>query len=97
MSNTNHRRNLPVPYFSQRENKYIWKELYAEDVKENSTNKIIQKEGDPTGVEVSLAFGSCNITSLCMILHYFGITGDTPDEMMRKFFDANDEKFKKES
>jgi hypothetical protein len=65
-------RNLPVPFFSQRENRYVWQQL--------------DQNNNPLGEPVSLAFGSCNITSLCMILHYFGITDDSPDDMMDKFY-----------
>ncbi|MDR2923874.1 MAG: hypothetical protein LBU85_11125 [Treponema sp.] len=90
MNNKNHQRNLPVPFFSQRQNKYIWRGLYSKDIIDVTTKRVLYKKGEPTGQEVSLAFGSCNITSLCMILHYFGITSDTSDEMMSKFFDAND-------
>ncbi len=70
------KRNLPVPFFSQRENKYQWQR--------------IDTVGNKIGLSVSLAWQSCNITSLCMILHYFGITNDTPYEMTRKFFEISD-------
>ena len=30
---------------------------------------------------------SCNITCVAMILHYYGITSDSPDDMMEKVFD----------
>jgi uncharacterized protein YvpB len=83
MSNKNHQRNLPVPFFSQRENKYVWQQV---DIQNNPI----------PNTKVSPAWMSCNITSLCMILHYFGITNETPDEMMRKFFDANNYRFRKE-
>jgi hypothetical protein len=79
------KRNLPVPFFSQRENKYIWKRIAkspdGEDYKGKHYNPGEMMQ------EVSLAWASCNITSLCMILHYFGITDETPDDMMRKFFE----------
>jgi hypothetical protein len=67
------KRNLPVPFFSQRENNYIWQQINA--------------TGQNIGLPVSLAWQSCNITSLCMMLHYFGITNDSPYEMSRKFFE----------
>ena len=35
---------------------------------------------------------TCNITSLCMILHYFGITDDSPDDMLYKIFDSEEYK-----
>lgn len=81
-------RNLEVPYFSQRENKTVWHRRYTkkeiEDKKESSSliGTII-----PNGKTDSKAKNSCNITCLAMILHYFGVTSDTPDEMMRKVFE----------
>lgn len=33
----------------------------------------------------SFAADTCNLTSLCMVLHYLGITDDTPDVLIRKF------------
>jgi hypothetical protein len=59
--------------YAQCESKYIWYELDGNNtrVKDSSGN---EKPG------VSLAWASCNITSLCMILHYFGITDETPDK-----------------
>ena len=77
--------NLPVPFFSQRECKYVWYQL-----NNDGTRTKDQQNKDKPGV--SLAWGSRNIVSLCMILHYYGITTDSPDEMMRKFFDARDGK-----
>jgi hypothetical protein len=93
-----HKRNLPVPFFSQRENKYKWQRI-ARNIR-NGGETIERKDADPAhginagfyqagrniGEPVSLAWMSCNITSLCMILHYFGITKDTPDVMMEKFY-----------
>ena len=61
------KRNLPVPFFSQRENKHVWR-----------------RQGEAR----ALADSTCNITSLCMVLHYLGITTDTPDEMLYKVFEA---------
>lgn len=81
-------RNLEVPYFSQRENKTVWHRRYTkkeiEDKKESSSliGTII-----PNGKTDSKAKNSCNITCLAMIMHYFGVTSDTPDEMMRKVFE----------
>ena len=96
------KRNLPVPYFSQRECRYQWQRIAKND---NDTggeyvgldsskgiNKTFYAEGESIGRPVSLAFGSCNIVSLCMILHYYGITGDSPDDMMRKFHETKDRK-----
>lgn len=75
MSNNLHQRNLPVPFFSQRDNKYEWQQ-------------IDEPSGTPIGTRRSLAYMTCNITSLCMLLHYFGITTDTPDDMLKKVFET---------
>jgi hypothetical protein len=52
--------NLPVPFFSQREVTYRWKQTNLDGT-------------TTTGITASLAWSNCNMTSLCMILHYFGI------------------------
>ena len=85
-------RNLEVPYFSQRKNKTIYYEYYDEDVIDNN-NKIIHKAGDIKSSD-SKAKNSCNITCLAMVLHYFGITKDTPDEMMKKVFNPLEKELK---
>jgi hypothetical protein len=96
MSNEAWKRNLPVPYFSQRESKYKWRRIAKNIENGGETVKIQLKygidktfytAGENIGKPVSLAWASCNIVSLCMILHYFGITDDTPDEMMRRAFE----------
>jgi hypothetical protein len=101
MSNNNHQRNLPVPFFSQREVTYRWQRIAngeevnaqgrkGEDITvADSANGIVAKfyfEGEEMGKPVSLPFATCNIVSLCMILHYYGITDDSPDKMIGKFF-----------
>lgn len=82
-------RNLEVPYFSQRENKIVYYQYYDQDVIDKN-NKIIHKTGDIKYSETK-AKNSCNITCLAMILHYFGITTETPDEMMKKVFAPTEE------
>lgn len=67
------KRNLAVPFFTQRDNTYVWQQI-------DSDSNL--KKGD----KYPMAWRSCNITSLCMILHYWGITEDTPDQMMEKSF-----------
>ena len=57
----NNQINLSVPYYCQRDNKYIWYMRDKNGIKDISTKKV-------------LAPITCNVTSLCMILHYFGIT-----------------------
>ena len=90
--------NLSVPFYCQRDNKYVWHQKYALDF--NGVGKkgeqlagtvMPNRKGKPLGPI------TCNITSLCMILHYFGITQDSPDDMLYKIFDSeeykNDEYF----
>jgi len=77
MSDKPHQRNLPVPFFSQREVKYRWQPR--------------DERGNESGDPISLAWTTCNIVSLCMILHYYGITDDSPDEMTRKFFEGSEQ------
>jgi uncharacterized protein YvpB len=70
-------RNLAVPFFSQRENTYVWQQVDKE------TNLAI-----PDSPKISMAWRSCNITSLCMVLHFHGVTEETPDDMMKNIFAA---------
>ena len=63
MSNS-HKRNLSVPFFTQRDNTYVWQQ-------KNEITNI------PFGPKYPMAWRSCNITSLCMILHYWGLTTET--------------------
>ncbi|MBP3607130.1 MAG: hypothetical protein J6J11_02260 [Treponema sp.] len=70
--------NLAVPFFSQRENSYIWKQKYETDPK-NKTGKVIHSKGEiVNNSEVKLWDGCCNITCLAMVLNYLGVTQDTP-------------------
>ncbi len=91
--------NLPVPYFCQRENKYIWYQKATDIIFDDDNPSIIKYNIGDSITETEKVMGpiTCNITSLCMILNYFGITDDTPDDMMYKIFDsdefANDSKF----
>ena len=68
--------NLAVPFFSQRENTYTW---YLTD----------KNSGLHIGTGISMACQSCNITSLCMILQYLGITDDSPDDVMKKIYEID--------
>lgn len=81
-------RNLPVPFFSQRENEYIYKERYTSEKKAKLANK---KLGDlvPNGKQYSMGCNTCNLTSVCMVLHYYGFTDVTPYSLTKKFFDDN--------
>ena len=88
-------RNLEVPYFSQRENSSIWYERYSKDNKIVQTNPLLEGTIVPNGKTDTKAKDSCNITSLAMLLHYFGVTSDTPDEMMRKVFEPSETEFAK--
>lgn len=38
-------RNLPEPFFNQRDNSYIWKQKYETDQK-NKTGKVIHSKGE---------------------------------------------------
>ena len=60
-----YKRNLAVPFFTQRDNTYIWQQI---DIDSN-----LKK-----GPKYPMAWRSCNITSLCMLLHYWGLTEETP-------------------
>jgi hypothetical protein len=96
MSNEAWKKNLAVPFFSQRENTYVWYRIATEIIyDEEDKKKIKYNIGDKIQPGISMAYCSCNITSLCMILHYFGITEDSPDDMMRKVFSSDDTTFKK--
>lgn len=82
-----YKRNLAVPYFTQRDNTYIWQQRYKEDKYdlELPTKKIEEKD-QPFGPKYPMSWRTCNITSLCMILHYYGITNKTPEQMIEKVF-----------
>ena len=90
-----HQRNLPVPFLSQREVKYEWQRIAragGERINEEDARPAMgieardYVEGVNIGFPISLAWTSCNIVSLCMLLQYYGITNDTPDMMLGKFF-----------
>lgn len=84
--------NLSVPFFSQRENSYIWKQRYEKEITDDETKVIIYKKGtfvaDAEGKEISKKIWdySCNITCLAMVLNYLGVTKDTPYQMCEKIF-----------
>lgn len=59
-----HKRNLAVPFFTQRDNTYIWQQV--------DSDSNLKK-----GPKYPMAWRICNITSLCMILHYWGLTTET--------------------
>lgn len=83
--------NLPVPFFSQRDNSYIWKQKCEIEVK-NNVGKVLYKKGsfvaDAEGKEISKKIWSysCNITCLAMVLNYLGVTKDSPYQMCEKIF-----------
>ena len=77
MSEPFYKRNLAVPFFTQRDNTYIWQQLGDDD--------------KPFGPKYPMAWRSCNITSLCMVLHYWGLTEESPDQMLEKVFSRQKE------
>lgn len=76
MSNS-HKRNLAVPFFTQRDNTYIWQQKYEKDKIDSTTGRKTEIKDTPFGPKYPMAWRSCNITSLCMILHYWGLTTET--------------------
>lgn len=74
-------RNLSVPFFSQRKNTYIWKSFYTA----TEAKDLGKTEGD-LKEQYSMGCNSCNITSIAMVLHYYGITEETPDMLLAKFY-----------
>ena len=85
--------NLSVPYYCQRDNKYIWYRKSEKDEYDKITGELKYKKDDNIPeTKKPLAPITCNITSLCMILHYFGITNDSPDDMLYKIFDSEEYK-----
>ena len=90
--------NLSVPYYCKRDNKYISYRKSEKDEYDKITGELKYKKDDNIPeTKKPLAPITCNITSLCMILHYFGITDDSPDDMLYKISDSeeykNDGKF----
>jgi len=99
---TDHQRNLPVPFFSQRQVTYQWQRLARGIRTENNIlgEKIETQDADSIygqsagfyahntaiGDKVNLSAAVCNVLSMCMLLHYYGITDDSPDEMLYKIF-----------
>lgn len=73
MSDVFYKRNLAVPFFTQRDNTYVWQQL--------------DEENKPFGLKYPMAWRTCNITSLCMILNYFNLTKETPNQMIKKVFE----------
>ncbi len=101
------KRNLPVPFFSQRENNYQWqwiakdtgedfreKELTDDEIKKGIEKKLYQS-GEAIGFPISLADSSCNVTCLAMMLQYLGLTRDTPDQIMTKVFEGDIDRYKR--
>ena len=85
MSESLYRRNLAVPFYTQRDNTYVWQQLYDKD-EYNSKNILIKQKNQPFGPKYPMAWRTCNITSLCMILHYWGLTEETPNQIIEKAF-----------
>ncbi|MGN0728828.1 C39 family peptidase [Treponema sp.] len=83
-----YKRNLAVPFFTQRDNTYVWQQREKDD------SVWVDKNGNE-GPKYPMAWRTCNITSLCMILHYWGLTEETPNQMLEKVFSKPKEGEKK--
>ena len=83
---TDYLRNLPVPFFSQRKNKYIYEGVYTKEQAEKLNNNSLEGKK----YQISMACNSCNITSVWMILRYFGVPVENPDALMKRYFERND-------
>lgn len=73
------KRNLAVPFFTQRDNTYIWQ-------RKDEEGKVWIDDDGKEGLKYPMAWRTCNITSLCMILHYWGITDKTPNQMIEEVY-----------
>lgn len=91
-----YKRNLAVPFFTQRDNSYIWQQISNED-KIDKNGNYLKKIGEPFGPKYPMTWRTCNITSFCMILHYWGLTEETPNQMIEKVFSKEDWGWSKES
>jgi len=91
-------RNLPVPFFSQRQNDYLWEERYTSKTKASDAGMNLY-DIVPNGLKVSMDCRTCNITSVMMVMKYLGLTGiertvnnitfttpSTPKEFLTKYF-----------
>ena len=77
-----HLRNLPVPFYSQRKNKYIFVGKYTkQQALDLGDNALEGKE-----YQVSMASNSCNITSVWIVLRYYGVPVSNPDVIMKSYF-----------
>ena len=79
-----YKRNLAVPFFTQRDNTYIWQ-------RKEKNGQIWKDDDGKEGPKYPMAWRSCNITSLCMVLHYWGLTEESPDQMLEKVFSRQEE------
>lgn len=82
-----HLRNLPVPFYSQRKNEYIWYERYKSTDSEVIASPELEGKVKPNGKQVSMACNSCNITSVWMVLRYYGVPVPNPDAIMKSYFE----------
>ena len=73
MSDT-HLRNLPVPFFSQRQNDYLWDERFLSRVAADNAGKNLYDTVE-NGLKISMDCRSCNITGVMMIMKYLGLIG----------------------
>lgn len=82
-----HLRNLPVPFYSQRKNAYIWYERYKSTDSEVIASPELEGKVKPNGKQVAMACNSCNITSVWMVLRYYGVPVANPDAIMKSYFE----------
>ena len=59
-------RNLPVPFFSQRQNDYLWEERYTSKTKASDAGMNLY-DIVPNGLKVSMDCRTCNITSVMIV------------------------------
>ncbi len=93
-------RNLPVPFFSQRQNDYFWYKRYTKKEAEEINKPHLENQIKPNQQPISMDCRTCNITSVMMVMKYLGLTGvertingttyttpHTPKEFLTKYFD----------
>ncbi len=72
------KRNLAVPFFTQRDNTYIWQQIATEDEKDKN-GKYIKRKGKPFGFKYPMAWrgmakneNAAHLVTFCRFCMYFG-------------------------